>query len=380
MKTHTQEYKDKIKELGRDLDSKLTYELEGETIELGNEELNSITPHYEGAILKSVMKQLDIDSNVDIPIGTEVNYQFGLKVGNDYEYIDYGNYIVFSSEKQEDVNSYKIVAYDKMLYAMKPYEALTDSLGDPITYPITLRNYLIALARRLDIPFKNASDTFVNYDKEIKGELYLTEDGKSLDYTYRDVLDELSQATASSICISNDDELEVRYVRSDIDIAPLPMEYQQVEYIESNGTEYIDTGVQLGDSNFSISSNIVMLEHRNQEQALFSIWLSYYGYWNIFIHTTDKLDAYLSGHNLLNSTINYGSLVNVKFERTSDQWKLSLDNESITKTYSPTNTNNTTIKLFTRGDVPSTSASNTKIKMYNCSIIINNELVRNYIP
>lgn len=344
MKIHTQDFKDKIKELGRELDNKITYELNSETIELGNEELNSITPHYEGALLKSIMKQLDIDSNVDIPLETEVNYQLGLKTrsgknicsgitshksvnqttgaittqtgdntnkylsiedkanvkpnttytikfydisfnptclygtydnngdfierlstsstnglitfttGNNvysvfiylydgnsrltnnetevmlneggtplpyepygtHEYLDYGNYIVYSSEKQEDTNSYKIIAYDKMLYSMKPYEALTDTLGDTITYPITLRDYLIALARRLNLTFKNASDTFVNYDKEIKSERYLTEDGESLNYTYRDVLDELSQATASSICISDDDELEVRYITQTI--------------------------------------------------------------------------------------------------------------------------------------------------------------------
>ena len=132
MKLHSNNYKTNISTNGRELDSIITYELDSETIELGAEELNSISPHYKADILKSVMKQLDIDSNVDIPIGTEINYQFGVKVNDSYEYLDFGNYIVYSSEKQEDLKSYKIIAYDKMLNSMKDYE----NLG--ITYPISI--------------------------------------------------------------------------------------------------------------------------------------------------------------------------------------------------------------------------------------------------
>ena len=63
MKTHTSNYKQNVKLFGRELDSIITYELDGDTIELGVNELNSITPSYNGSILKSVMKQLIIDSN-----------------------------------------------------------------------------------------------------------------------------------------------------------------------------------------------------------------------------------------------------------------------------------------------------------------------------
>lgn len=208
MKAVSNNYKTEIKELGRELDSKITYTQNGTQIELGVDDLNSISLHYEGDLLKSVMKQLDIDSNVDIPLGTILTYQFGIKVNGTYEYINYGNFVVKSSEKQEDLNSYKITCYDKLLYSMVDYE----DLG--ITYPITIRNYLNAICTHLGITFANSSDIFVNYDKEIQRELYLDENGNSLNYTFRDVLDELSQVTASNICINNDDELEVRYINN----------------------------------------------------------------------------------------------------------------------------------------------------------------------
>lgn len=209
MKTHTSAFKDNIKLFGRELDSIVTYEQNGVTIELGNEDLNSITPHYKGSILKSVMKQLDIDSNVEIPVGTQINYQFGIKVNGSYEYLNFGNYIVYKVEKQEDQNSYLITCYDKMLYSMKDYGEID------ITYPITIRDFIGTVCESINLTFKNASDTFVNYDKQIPRELFIAEDGSSLGYTFRDVLDQLAEVTASTICINeDDDELEIRYINN----------------------------------------------------------------------------------------------------------------------------------------------------------------------
>ena len=210
MKTHTKDFKEQIKNLGRQLDSKLTYTIDGVTKTLTNEDLNSVTPVFQGAILKSVMKELDIDSNVDIPIGTILRYKFGVLVGDEYEYLDYGNYVVYSSKKQEDYNSYKIVCYDKMLYSMKQNE----DLG--VTYPISVRDYIDALCTKIGLEFKNKTDVFANYDKMITKELYVGQE-----YTYRDIFDELSQVTASTICLDIDDKVEIRYINklTDLQIA-----------------------------------------------------------------------------------------------------------------------------------------------------------------
>ena len=206
MKAHTSNFKEQIKTMGRELDSKITYTLNDVNVELGKEQLNSITPTYQGALLKSVMKELDIDSNVYIPEKTILNYQFGVKVNGEYEYINFGNYVVYKAEKQEDTNSYKLTCYDKMLYSMIDYEKMD------ITYPITIRDYIKAICNKLGLTFANTNDTFANYNKQIQNELYLDSDGNSLGYTFRDVFDELAQVTASTICINNNDELEIRYI------------------------------------------------------------------------------------------------------------------------------------------------------------------------
>lgn len=201
MKVHTNRFKEEIGSFGRQIDSIITYQLNGVTQTITSENLNGVTPTFQGSILKSVMKQLDVDSNINIPIGTSINYKFGVLVDGKFEYLDFGNYVVYSSEKQEDYDSYKIVCYDKMLYSMKQNE----DLG--VTYPISVRDYLKALCNKLGLQFKNANDNFANYSRMIQKELYV-----GLDYTYRDILDELAQVTASTICLNENDELELRYI------------------------------------------------------------------------------------------------------------------------------------------------------------------------
>lgn len=202
MKLHTNDFKEQIKTLGKEIEVKISY---GDTV-LGVDNLNAVNLSYQGAILKSVMKQLDVDSNIDIPLGTVFKCEFGLKVNGEYEYINLGNYIVKSSEKQEDTGSYKIVCYDKLLISMHEYSKL------PITYPISVRDYINSLCLVFGIKFKNKNEIFANYEKLIKSDLY---DG--LGYTFRDILDELAQVTASTICINNNDELEVRYINNTFD-------------------------------------------------------------------------------------------------------------------------------------------------------------------
>lgn len=193
MKAHTSGFKQGLIELGRELKGVINYG--NTTLE---EEIYTITPHYEADLLKSVMKQLDLELSVDIPLGTVINCQVGIKVGNNYEMLNYGNYVVYNSEKQEDTGTFKITCYDKLLYSMKQNEDLN------VTYPISIRNYLVALANKIGLTV--ATQTFYNSGLTIPSELYL-----GLDYTYRDILDEIAQATGSIIALNENDEIEVRY-------------------------------------------------------------------------------------------------------------------------------------------------------------------------
>lgn len=200
MKQHTQNFKEEIKLIGKQQDIKITY---GNTT-LTSEEINSVTPSYEGNLLKSIMKQLDIDSNENIPVGTEITLKYGLWVNGVYEYLDFGKYIVKEVEKQEDTGSYLITCYDALLKSMVDYV----SMG--ITYPISVKNYLKAICNHLGLAFNDTD--FANANRMINKELYLDDEGNTLDYTFRDVLDEIAQVTGGVICINPNNQVEVRYI------------------------------------------------------------------------------------------------------------------------------------------------------------------------
>lgn len=239
MKKHTSGFKDEIKMLGKQQSVRITYILNNEQIILTDEDINSATPNHEASLLKSVMKGLELDSNVSIPKDTEIKFEYGLLVNGAYEYLNYGTYIVKESEKQEDTLSYKITCYDKLLYSMKDYEHIE------VNYPCKIKKFLTELCKKIGLEFKDS--TFANQDREFANELFMTinEDGtySSMGYTYRDVLDQIAETTGGCICLTLDDKVEVRYINKTNDTI-------DEEYIN-------DTNVNFGEKYGPINSIVL---------------------------------------------------------------------------------------------------------------------------
>lgn len=198
MKKHTKEFKSSISTFGRELDSKIT--VLGTELILEKEDLFSITPITNSALLKTVMKEVDFESKKQIGIGQEINVKSGVKVGNEYEYIDYGNYSVYKSEYKAETDTYSHICYDKMLKTMIDYTPLD------ITYPINLREYINAIATKCGLEFADKNSTFANYNTLINEDHF-----SNGNYTFRDVLDYIAQLVGGWFCINDNDELEIRY-------------------------------------------------------------------------------------------------------------------------------------------------------------------------
>lgn len=174
-------FKVDIQTYGRQFDVKLKANNE----ELTGDDLNYIKPSFNTSLFKTIMHQIEIDSNVYIPNKTKITGKIGVKVNEKtYNYIDLNTYYVKSCERQEDTNSYRILAYTKMQEAMI-YNELT------LTDKLTVRDYLIAVCQKLnwstEIP-----ENFINSDKLIDPTLHI-----GIGYTYRDVLDEIATITCS---------------------------------------------------------------------------------------------------------------------------------------------------------------------------------------
>lgn len=196
MKNVSNGFKQGIVQLGRQQNVEITYD----DTTLNGEDINSINFSYDSGLLKSIMTGFVIDSNVSIPVETEINIKYGLLVDGSYEYIDYGTYIVYKSEKKEDTKSYEITAYDKMLNAMKEYT------GMGLQFPITIQQYVISLANSMGIPYTPTE--FTNYNNALENDPYASKDEvtgeeSGIGYTYRDILDDIAEATATHPIIKN---------------------------------------------------------------------------------------------------------------------------------------------------------------------------------
>ena len=150
-------FKEAINEYGKQITASFDYC----GVTYRDEQIISMNPHYEGSLLKTVMKCLDIEldceliGNANSIVGiavaggtvagaTEdtdtnviVNPKFGVKgTGDaDYSYIQYGSYLIKSTAKDEESQSLSLECYDLMLQSMIPYDiALDYSQGVTVKY------------------------------------------------------------------------------------------------------------------------------------------------------------------------------------------------------------------------------------------------------
>ena len=200
MRIHTDEYKKALIGVRETEHVLRTYNNGWEVYD--NDNLIMAKPILNANLFKTVMKELDIESKTKIEKGTMLDYKHGLKVGNDYEYMNYGKYYVYEVEYRPDTKSYHHICYDNMLNSMVKYEPLE------ITYPISVKNYITAIATKCGLightPYYDYN--FVNQNKMIT-EDYFSEGN----FTYRDILDYLCEVIGGWLYINNNNDLKIKY-------------------------------------------------------------------------------------------------------------------------------------------------------------------------
>lgn len=155
--------------------------------------LNSIKPSFTTPLFKTIMHQIELDSKVYMPKDTKISGRIGIKVNEKvYKYIDLNTYYVHTCERQEDTNSYRIIAYTKMKEAMIDYDL-------ELAEKLTARNYLIAICERLGWNTDNIPATFINSEKMVDPNLHT-----GIKYSFRDALDELATITCSFLFFNGD--------------------------------------------------------------------------------------------------------------------------------------------------------------------------------
>lgn len=165
-------------------------------IMVGNEEINphSFKHSFSGNIFTSVMQKIEIEVKEGSVLveGTQLKPKYGLKVNNEYEYIEYSDYNVYSSEINYDTDIVKTVAYDNMIKFMVKCDLNVLN----IKFPITIGNLAKAMCNYVGMQLYSMD--FFNSDLLIVEDLFTV-----LNCTYRDVIDYMCQATLTTATIKD---------------------------------------------------------------------------------------------------------------------------------------------------------------------------------
>ena len=216
-------FKEAINEYGKQITASFVYS----GVLYKDEQIISMNPHYEGSLLKTVMKCLDIELDGELleepsaivgiatagkavtGVGqaTEINTikfpRFGVKTDDtDYSYIEFGSYLIKESKKDEESQSISLECYDFMLQSMIPYDLALDYTQNEGSSNITVKDFLDAICDRLG--WKKGYTTFHNCDVLIDEEKYDISD------TFRDALDDIAEVAGGMIGFV-DDALTVIY-------------------------------------------------------------------------------------------------------------------------------------------------------------------------
>ena len=160
--------------------------------------------------------------------------------------------------------------------------------------------------------------------------------------------------------------------------------YQEVNYIESNNAEYIDTGVKANsNTKFEIDYEIV---GKTQWASLFGVD-EVNSTRRLFVGIIDNNNVqrgYIyAGTNVQSFAFSYGA-IGVKTKATYDGNLLTLSNTNGTTTIlcnsSAVPQTTITSYLFCKHRSSDGAADKTKIKIYSAKIMDGNDVIRDYIP
>lgn len=222
MKTITNGFKEQLTKLGREIDFKfflhtndkiltedgkflmtednmqlVVEQFDEEEIDevITGEDIFNVSIINKGNILSTMMKEIDFEITKNLRIGDIIGCQFGLKVNGNYEYVDYGKYMIYSKEFNEDTKTYNYVAFDRMLLTMQ--EASSDFLKT--LEETTLASAISNICNQVGLSFTATTqelEDYPNLSKEINEGTFT-----DMEITYRDVLDMICQALGLSMIV-----------------------------------------------------------------------------------------------------------------------------------------------------------------------------------
>lgn len=146
---------------------------------------------FEGQLFKTIMQQIEITvKNASEIKGKYVDFQYGIQINNEFEYVNMGEYYIKDVEDDKNKEELVVTGYDKMLKFMIPFKQSDLQL----TYPCTMSQLVNRIGEVCGAELYSTS--FFNSDLIVDEDFFTAQE-----LTYRDVLEKVAQATLTTIFI-----------------------------------------------------------------------------------------------------------------------------------------------------------------------------------
>ena len=161
----------------------------------------------------------------------------------------------------------------------------------------------------------------------------------------------------------------------------LPSEYKRLEYIQSSGTQYINTGFKPTENNLMIDSTLMITESKSQ--TLYGSQKSGSDRFSITPYSSSNNNQYafwvFDSDNLSSTTISVNSKHNFSTIARNGKLYVNLDGSKSNANISG-NVNSSLNMYIFANNMNDTAAQLSSMKLYSFKIIHNDIVVRNYIP
>ena len=343
-----------------------------------SDDLISFKVSCDSGLCKTAMRKLEAKflGNHDL-LGKWVKCGFGVRLPDgEFEYLNFGSFLVTEFTTSKDTETSSIVAYDLMVNTMTPYIKLE------IEYPISLYDYTKALCESCGIELGNETlpilnDWLITATTDADGNVIdLWENIEGI--TYRDIFVQIAQATASTCIIGADDKLYFkpltdtgeRLTYDNMFKLKLEAVYGEINSVVLSRTPSEDNiylqdeaSVQTnGLTEFKIENNEII--DKDRENAITPIFDMLKGvYYYPFEATTEGLGWYEIGDNI--------TIIEVTNDGLEREFKTSIFNYSITVDGSVKETLKTSAETKTQTQYQYASTISKRVK--NTEVIVNKQ-------
>lgn len=165
----------------------------------------------------------------------------------------------------------------------------------------------------------------------------------------------------------------------------LPEGYQQVDYIESHGTEYIDTGI-VGNQNTAIEIISAYTNYTNEWRSIIGGREQYNGNWIEIHQATNNRNTRADFGTIDASTVSNIVYTNVAFNDYNkhkykiEDFNVYVDGQKIGECSNKTNFSTVATLYLFANNQNGVVIEQVYAKIYSCKIYDNNTLVRDFIP